>query len=212
MSKIPRSILKEQIEVLKDTNKWQASEIARLRDACLQWDRQLTSERQKQAELEVQLELARTSDEETYALWVDGRQELWWENLRNASLEQEANNWYEIANEQAAQRQTAVDALADAMLDLAEAKENYEGACVTVAAMHAAAVGPDEDGSPRGPILGVVEDVGLLREGMEQWRTIAEHWYTKAQELAAAVTKPQDKITLTPVQSHLKPGSFFTPQ
>lgn len=68
----------------------------------------------------------------------------------------------------------------DHVAEIRRIAELHEGACGTVALMHAAAVG-----SIRGPIVGVVEDVEALYQAREQETKNANRW---AREYAAAIT------------------------
>lgn len=69
--------------------------------------------------------------------------------------------------------------------ELAEMRRNYEGACRTVALMHAAAVG-----ETRGPIRGVVEDVEDLRTAFLNAEARADRALEKLAEVAG-----QDAVT-----------------
>lgn len=53
-----------------------------------------------------------------------------------------------------------------------EHKQSYLNACKTIAAMHAAAVGRDDEG----PIRGVVEDVEDVRLRAERVRDLRDRW------------------------------------
>lgn len=92
-----------------------------------------------------------------------------YERGKTAGLES-AKHYYEEAEpriEAALLRETAAqktsndyyEALEDARAETKAAKADYEGACKTIADMHAAAVG-----EVRGPKRGVVEDVAALRK------------------------------------------------
>lgn len=89
----------------------------------------------------------------------------------------------------------AID-LADTRRDLDEMRGDYERACVTVAAMHEAAVG-----EVRGPDRGVVEDVADVRASVERARKLATQWAVlrayggAATELRRALDGPSQPVS-----------------
>ncbi|AMW11640.1 hypothetical protein A4E84_20360 [Streptomyces qaidamensis] len=91
--------------------------------------------------------------------------------------------------------QTAIE-LEDTQRDLAEMRRSYESACVTIAAMHEAAVG-----EVRGPIRGVVEDVADVRGAVERARKLATQWAVlrtyggAATELRRALDGPSQPVS-----------------
>lgn len=85
--------------------------------------------------------------------------------------------WQELRNEIAigdpdftSMRKFIRDLLTEKDAEIAEMKGNYERACQTIAAMHAAAMG-----EVTGPNRGVVEDVADLRAERDRLQGIIDH-------------------------------------